>query len=343
MSEPPREAIPVLSTLEYSKAAVDYVVGDLACKQCGHNLRTLGFAGVCTECGTPVEYSLHGYLLRYADPAWVRRVARGCMLLIIAIALMVVGGMATSIWGMATAFSKGYTPGTPPHVDTARINFLAVFIFAPLTVLLVAALVLITAREPSATLPPTDSAARVWLCRSLWLYVASCLFGWTISLAPTTGLLLITPSELVALNAPIGMAVFTLMVVLAMRYFSQLMARMPRPGLVKFANICFWGVLIGGGLMTLGIILNVGSTAQALAAVQAPTTAPTTSAAPAGAGLPPGFAGAGLTIAVLGCGGCATIGFNVAAYILLILVCSALFRVVRATRESIAPPTASPG
>ncbi len=50
---------------------------DTACRKCAYNLRGLPTDGACPECSAPVELSLRGDLLRFADPEWVERLARG--------------------------------------------------------------------------------------------------------------------------------------------------------------------------------------------------------------------------------------------------------------------------
>lgn len=335
MNEPPREAQPIPLAPLHHESGADYVAEDLPCQQCGHNLRTLGFAGVCTECGTPVEYSLRGYLLRHVDIGWVRRVARGCVLLIVGLSLLVIGTVVMAIWGIAEAMSTGYTRGAMPAMDLMQMTQTSIVFYAPITVLVVLALSWITTREPN-NVPGMDSPARAWLRRSLWLYVASWLFGLVLFFTPARWMSFSTQGVLMALNAPIGMAIFTLMSVLAMRYFAQLMARVPRPGLVQFANVCFWGLLICGSLMTLGSLLSIGMNAQTMAALRAGTPLPTTTIAPPGTGLPPNLATFGVGMVATGCGGCVGFGFDVAAFVLLIMVCSALFGVVRTARPDVA-------
>lgn len=53
------------------------IATDVSCGRCGHNLRTLPFAGVCTECGTPIELSLLGEHFSAADPRWANSIHRG--------------------------------------------------------------------------------------------------------------------------------------------------------------------------------------------------------------------------------------------------------------------------
>src|SRR5262245_45651787 len=50
---------------------------DIRCAKCGYNLRAQSPTGKCPECSQPVAHTLWGYRLRYADPAWVARVASG--------------------------------------------------------------------------------------------------------------------------------------------------------------------------------------------------------------------------------------------------------------------------
>jgi hypothetical protein len=53
------------------------VQADLACVNCGYNLRTLSAGGLCPECAAPVIDSLRRSNLNVADAGWLRRVGRG--------------------------------------------------------------------------------------------------------------------------------------------------------------------------------------------------------------------------------------------------------------------------
>jgi hypothetical protein len=50
---------------------------DAPCRSCGYNLRSLSVGARCAECGTPVAFSLTADLLRFSDPAWLRRILLG--------------------------------------------------------------------------------------------------------------------------------------------------------------------------------------------------------------------------------------------------------------------------
>ena len=53
------------------------ISADLPCQRCQYNLRGLSPDGRCPECFTPVSRSVHRDLLRYAEPEYVKKLARG--------------------------------------------------------------------------------------------------------------------------------------------------------------------------------------------------------------------------------------------------------------------------
>ncbi len=73
----------------------DTVGDDAICLQCGYSIRGLPHGGRCPECGTPIQRSLQGNLLRYSSPAYLATLNRGVFLILAAIAaqvICVVGG-----------------------------------------------------------------------------------------------------------------------------------------------------------------------------------------------------------------------------------------------------------
>jgi hypothetical protein len=77
------------------------VAQDVSCLRCGYNLRGLSSDSRCPECGSPVERSIQGDQLRFADPNWLRTLRRGVAFmlwnLLIIFAINVFAGVATTI------------------------------------------------------------------------------------------------------------------------------------------------------------------------------------------------------------------------------------------------------
>jgi hypothetical protein len=351
MSGSPIEGTPVPDTGTIG----DVVTEDLACKHCGHNLRTLSADAVCPECGTPLDYTLRGYYLKHCPPAWLRRVARGPLMLMIATGLAVLGTVGAAVWGIVTAFSGGFSQGVPVGFDIRRMTALAVLAYVPPDVLTVIGILFLTTADPGGQ-PARDSATRVWLRRSLWPFVASVVLGGILAFAPEAIMPTEMHSSLVAAQAPVGMAIYVLLAVLVFRYFGQLMLRIPRPGLAKLAQAVFWGFLACGVLMTVGQVLGTARNVQVLSMFQVPSTpaapvepggpppstaavrpaprAATAPVAPQGIDLPRTTIPALAAQAVTGCGGCVLLGFGIAAIVLLVMVCSALYGVAREAEQA---------
>lgn len=55
-------------------------VSHIACITCGYDLRGQSIDSKCPECGMPVERSIRGDLLQYANRDWMRSVTRGAAL-----------------------------------------------------------------------------------------------------------------------------------------------------------------------------------------------------------------------------------------------------------------------
>jgi hypothetical protein len=75
------------------------IVVDHECKRCGYNLRGLREDGRCPECGTPIGLSTTGDLLRFADPEWVEKVARGLKIILWMILVGVIAGILSAVAG----------------------------------------------------------------------------------------------------------------------------------------------------------------------------------------------------------------------------------------------------
>jgi len=74
---------------------------DIPCRRCGYNLRGLSPEGRCPECGIAVGRSLLGDYLRFAEPHWVRTLASGSTILLVAIALtLALGSITAALMGI---------------------------------------------------------------------------------------------------------------------------------------------------------------------------------------------------------------------------------------------------
>jgi hypothetical protein len=84
------------------------VAGDLACRHCGYNLRTLHKGAKCPECGAAVEQSWRGDWLVYSDPAWLEKIAKG-LKWILSVILLWLLSLAASL--IAWAIISNLRPG----------------------------------------------------------------------------------------------------------------------------------------------------------------------------------------------------------------------------------------
>jgi hypothetical protein len=75
-----------------------HLLNELACIKCAYILRGLTLSSVCPECGTAVGRSAKGDFLKFADPAWVMKLAMGINWIVGAmIARFVLGCLSRSI------------------------------------------------------------------------------------------------------------------------------------------------------------------------------------------------------------------------------------------------------
>ncbi|HVP13024.1 MAG TPA: tetratricopeptide repeat protein [Phycisphaerae bacterium] len=196
------------------------IEGDVLCVTCGGSIRSLSATQVCPACATPVHRSLHCELLRYADPAWLRRIRRGILLtewyLLISI-LVFAAAFLVRAWGWSGLLDTLFTS------ITAGLGLWAAL--------------LVTAREPRGRLEdPTTARVAIRICALGALIGAICsivgelvLSGWTLILCGVAGLaaaLVVTFGEFA--------------------YFRDFARRIPDNKLVRSTTGVMWGLVIAG-------------------------------------------------------------------------------------------------
>lgn len=92
------DAAPLLDTAGVIQA-------DLQCRRCGYNLRGLHHEGRCPECGIAIGLSCHGDLLRFADPQWLEKLARGAKLIIWGVIIAWIFGMIVGVLSAVAGLS----------------------------------------------------------------------------------------------------------------------------------------------------------------------------------------------------------------------------------------------
>lgn len=114
---PGADASNVVKSLDEAKARGAVVGDDRPCLRCGYNVHLLPVAAACPECGSPIEHSLMGDLLRYADHAWVLRLRRGCLLVLLGVAAMIASmcimpavGTLVDVWSAARGVRTPQSP-----------------------------------------------------------------------------------------------------------------------------------------------------------------------------------------------------------------------------------------
>ena len=337
------------------------IADDLPCRECAYNLRAQTLDGNCPECGAAVIGSARGHYLRHASPDWVKKLARGTLLVIIAGAAWVLGTILAYAGVFAYVLLASASPGpTGFPVGLIVLIVLGAVLALAIIVTLIIGLLRMTTPDPASRARPEGRTARravrICLCAT-----AATVIGVVIAAMLTNALgswrMGAVISGIVGIASLVAWVVLPLALV---RHMGALMQRIPRPGLVKFARIEFWGVLATGGLGVIGFVTIILGSARMVAAMplttptSAPTSAPTSgpivfqqSVTVQSAGGPaiftttmpattmPAFAGPPMTGSLLAAmialrfGNCVGLGFGIAGFVLLILVQRALSTAAR--------------
>jgi hypothetical protein len=279
-----------------------HVATDISCLNCGYNLRTLSVEAVCPECAHPVRLSVSGQFLRFGAPQWVQRLSRGALLLVIAVATLIGGSvLMPMIMGVILAVTAPLTLASPTFMPLLNIGQFA--FGATVMVLAMIGLWWLTVRDPAARHRPEGITARrvqricTWLMPVPFVLALLMIPFWlpmTFTVPPASPFAVFTPTliALVILSGFSSIAVFVTTPLALLRHLMGLMRRVPRPGLVRFARIEFWGALASGLLlmgayawMLVSVVIPMFSAPPTR--VPVPLTGPGT-AAPSGSVTAPG-------------------------------------------------------
>ncbi len=256
--EPPPIVAPPIAPQEPGTVAVAMdqdgrLAEDVACRHCGYNLRGLELSGRCPECEMAIEKTLHGFLLRFSDPAWLKRLRSGLTLLIVAILI----GIVLAIAWITVMVSW------PSMIDRSHIVIGAIVLIptAGLTIMQLVGYIFVTTAEPGSA-----SNGAVWSARRLARIglISSAVIGlveviidqdtytplvmgfgeneWLYGLAWMLGLLSVVAGFI---------GLFALFV-----YGRSLALRFPADSLAKRTRIVMWGYMvpaIGAGILDLAI------------------------------------------------------------------------------------------
>lgn len=266
----PQLAIPTLD-------ADGRVAIDAPCINCGYNLRTLAADAVCPECAHPVQLSIRGNFLCFSPTPWVRRLARGVMLVLIAVGAAIAGviaWIASSVYVVATS---------PPTYSSLPSGFAVQFIGALVWTLAsaglaIAGLLLITTREPGAR------GSREGISARLIVRMGVCVLPLGVALAVFARVLhgvwagpLIASSPLALSLAVVAGACwivcFAVLPLALLRHVMTPMKRIPRPGLVLFARITFWGSLVTTVLTLVSDVVVIATVLQVTRGMSATSVA----------------------------------------------------------------------
>jgi len=159
------------------------VQSDIPCLGCGYNLRGLPPQGLCPECGRPIELSLRGNLLRYAEPRRLGILIRGLRMVQGSVTAVILGLVAAATtFGLGALLVPWFGRDIWPWVP--RLAFIV--LFAPIAYLpVIYPLGWWLATQPDPAESPQDRTRRLMLrisallffpVYSIWL--ARPMLGW---------------------------------------------------------------------------------------------------------------------------------------------------------------------
>jgi hypothetical protein len=224
--------MPVPSAVSDAVGPDGAVVVDVACRRCEYNLRGLPAAGLCPECATPVGRSISGDLLRFSDPEWVAKLAKGASLILWGILFALLTGC---IAGILTASIGSPILGQLVATASGAVSYWGVW--------------LVTTRDPSGIGEDREINARRIVRAALLLGMGGQLLTIMVpDFLSLFGLVFVIILVIMQLCAAVGEF-------FKFSYFEKLALRVPELSIAKRARLLKWLMVVVGG----GAALSVGA------------------------------------------------------------------------------------
>ncbi len=221
-----RHGHPVADAPQVALDEAGRIANDLSCRRCGYNLRGLNQEAACPECATAIGRSIHGDLLRFCDPAWVDRLAKGSRWIISG--FLVSLALALARLGIVFASAGGNLP-VPLLVAGASL------VSAAVGLVIVIGIWWLTTPDPGEIEAEPSLAARA-LAR--WCVMPQ-IIVWPLRMIGKGGML---PPLLIVLKTVATVVGVVVLVgqVAGLVYLRQLALRIPRAPLARQTRIVMW-------------------------------------------------------------------------------------------------------
>jgi len=217
------------------------ITEDILCRHCGYNLRGLSEMGACPECGTAVGRSLLGDQLRFSDPVWVRKLAKGMT--------WIMWGFILSFLLMALVMVFAFAA---PNLD---IPVMSVLGLVPSLVMLVGYW-MVTTPEPGVM----DVGGLSLRSFVRWPLITSTVISLTTEFITTFDPIVVESLEMC--GSLIGLAGLICLFV----YARRLALRVPDENLARQTGVVMWGWVISLGVIVVSAVIEALTTFTAFTA-----------------------------------------------------------------------------
>jgi hypothetical protein len=219
------------------------------CLKCGYDLRGLGPPGMCPECGTAIERSLHGNLLRYSDESYLAGLHRGVFLILAAIVVQVVLYFLVFVGGFGVVYASS---GALQEVEL--VAAVAGMVMTGVSLVQLYGWWLFSAPDPAYIGADQGTTARIVVRVTV---VIMALFT-ALDASVETAQMGKPPGNLEAVAAVVGAVLF---IALAVKFFASMLyvrwlaPRLPDARVDRRAKLLMW---LGPLLVTVGAVVFIG-------------------------------------------------------------------------------------